>query len=44
VIVGAILHWHRYRSGEGRKTNARQSVQAGQDAGSNGKPPSLGGG
>jgi len=44
LIVGAILRWHRYRSGEGRQTNAPQSVQAGHDARSNGKPPSLGGG
>jgi hypothetical protein len=44
LIVGAILHWHRYRSGEGRQSNARQSVQTGQDAGSNSKSPPLGGG
>jgi len=44
LIVGAILHWHRYRSGEGRQNMARQPLQTGHDAGSNGKPPSPGGG
>lgn len=45
LIVGAILHWHRYRSGEARdRAAARQPVQTGHDAPSNGKPPSPGGG
>jgi hypothetical protein len=44
LIVGAILHWHRYRSGESRRRTARQPLQTSQDASPNGKPPALGGG
>jgi len=44
LIVGAILHWHRYRSGQGRQTGLPRPAPTGQDAGSNGKPPALDGG
>jgi hypothetical protein len=44
LIVGAILHWHRYRSGDGRQTGPRRPAPTGHDAGSNGKPPALDGG
>ena len=43
LIVGAILHWHRYRSREVRQSTARLPVQTGHDAPSNGKPPLPGG-
>ena len=42
LIVGAILHWHRYRSREVRQSTARLPVQTGHDT-SNGKPPLPGG-
>jgi hypothetical protein len=44
LIVGAILHWHRYRSGEDQRTGPERSGRTGHDASSNGKPPALDGG
>jgi hypothetical protein len=44
LIVGAILHWHRYRSGEDQRTGPERSGRTGHDESSNGKPPALDGG
>jgi hypothetical protein len=44
LIVGTILHWHRYRSGAARQTGPRQPAPTGRDAGSKGKPPARDGG
>src|SRR4030081_1038867 len=40
LIVGAILHWHRYRSGQRRPTWGRhQPARTSLDARAAGKPP-----
>ena len=44
LIVGAILHWSRYRSGERRPTWGRhQPARTSLDASATGEPPTLGG-